>query len=148
MDLKNAGNVLYLIGETRDELGASHFALVNNVDGGQVPSVDPLKARKIFAALHGAIEKGLVRACHDLSEGGLAAATAEMAFAGGLGAEIDLTVVPTGDHEIEPAARLFSESNTRFLCEVVPANAAAFEDALRRMRNRLYKEAKERGWEV
>jgi phosphoribosylformylglycinamidine (FGAM) synthase-like enzyme len=105
---------------TRDEMGGSHFALVNNLDGGQVPTVDPTRARETFAAVHRAISTGLVRACHDLSEGGLAVAVAEMAFAGGLGAQIDLHAVPTSCTLDNPAVRLFSESNSRFLCEVLP----------------------------
>ena len=52
-----------------------------------MPKLDPLVAKKTFAAIHFAIHAGLVRSCHDLSEGGLAVAVAEMAFAGGLGAE-------------------------------------------------------------
>jgi phosphoribosylformylglycinamidine synthase len=127
MDLKQPGNLLYLVRETRDELGGSHFALVNELQGGQVPTVDPERVRATFVAVHRAIQSGLVQACHDLSEGGLAAAAAEMAFAGGLGAKIDLQTVPTGDVRIDSAARLFSESNTRFLCEVAPNHAADFE---------------------
>ena len=64
---------------------------------------------------------GLVRACHDLSEGGLAVAAAEMAFAGGLGAQIDLG--RRAADETRPARRpccCSAESNTRFLCEVRP----------------------------
>ena len=80
--------------------------------------------------MHAAIQADLVRACHDLSEGGLAVAAAEMAFAGGCGAGIDLVAMPTSDSSLAAAVRLFSESNTRFLCEVEPASAAAFEKAL------------------
>jgi phosphoribosylformylglycinamidine synthase len=158
MDLKEAGNFLYQVGLTRDELGGSHFALVQSLSGGRVPQVDASQAKRIFTALHGAISKGLVRACHDLSEGGLAAAAAEMAFAGGLGARLFLAQVP---YEIELDAQaqadaremaaqmpdaedfhplcalpeatailLFSESNTRFLCEVRPEDQQAFEQAL------------------
>ena len=90
MDLKEPGNLLYLVGETQDELGGSHFALVHDLRGGQVPTVDPALAKRTFAAVHAAIDAGLVRACHDLSEGGLAVAAAEMAFAGGCGASVDL----------------------------------------------------------
>jgi phosphoribosylformylglycinamidine synthase len=132
MDLKQAGNLLYLVGETRDELGGSHFALVNHLEGGQVPTVNPERARDIFAAVHSAIRRGLVRACHDLSEGGLAAAAAEMAFASGLGVWIGLDNVPSplwameDERAMEPLL-LFSESNSRFLCEVSPDHAAEFE---------------------
>ena len=124
MDLKSAGNRLLLIGETKDELGGSHFSLVNNLKGGSVPTVDSERAPKIFAALHDAISSGLIESCHDLSEGGLAAAAAEMAFAGDLGATLNLSALATSTG-LSDAALLFSESNTRFLIEVAPENAAA-----------------------
>lgn len=127
MDLKEPGNVVYLVGETRDELGGSHFALVNGLSGGQVPKLDPARSRPIFAAVHRAITNRLVRSCHDLSEGGLAAAAAEMALAGGLGLEADLS--PVGEGGLSPAALLFAESNTRFLIEVRRTNCAGFEKA-------------------
>ncbi|MBU4270841.1 MAG: phosphoribosylformylglycinamidine synthase [Planctomycetes bacterium] len=129
MDLKEPGNLLYIVGETKNELGGSHFSLVEGLSGGEVPKVDARQAKTTFAALHAAINAGHVRACHDLSEGGLAAAIAEMAFAGGLGAKISLADVPRNG-DLPTAALLFSESNTRFLCEVRPENAASFESAL------------------
>ena len=122
MDLKEPGNAPYLVGTTRDELGGSHYHLVTGQSSGAVPRVDLEMAPKLFAAVHGAIAGGLVRACHDLSEGGLAAAAAEMAFAGGIGA--DITTLPGG---LSDEAGLFSESTTRFLVEVNPADTAAFE---------------------
>lgn len=125
MDLKQAGNTIYLIGRTHDELGGSHYALVHQQTGGLVPKVDPVDAAKIFAAMHAAIRSGAVRACHDLSEGGLAVAAAEMAFAGGLGVQLDLT--PIAAEAGGPTAALFSESNTRFLVEVRADQTAAFE---------------------
>jgi phosphoribosylformylglycinamidine synthase len=157
MDLKESGNFLYQVGVTRPELGGSHFALIESLAGGQVPQVDPATAKKTFAGVHQAIQAGLVRACHDLSEGGLAVAAAEMAFAGGLGARVFLGQVPQaieldgearalaaemsqqhvlGDlHPLAamPSANailLFSESNSRFLCEVRPDDTEAFEAAL------------------
>jgi phosphoribosylformylglycinamidine synthase len=126
MDVKQAGNLLFLVGTTHDELGGSHYTLVNNFDGGVSPKVDAASAKATFAAIHRAIAGGLVAACHDLSEGGLAAAAAEMAFAGGLGAELQLANVPTAG-QLAVEATLFSESNTRFLCEVSEDHAAAFE---------------------
>ena len=102
MDFKEPGNVLYLVGTTRDELGGSHYSDLRRCRNatrlaGQVPQLDPQVARKTFAAMHRAIHAGLVRACHDLSEGGLAVAAAEMAFAGGFGANIDLQAMPCDD---------------------------------------------------
>jgi phosphoribosylformylglycinamidine synthase subunit PurSL len=157
MDLKEPGNYLYQVGLTREELGGSHLARVRSLRGGQVPEVDAAAAKNTFAALHRAIRAGVVRACHDLSEGGLAVAAAEMAFAGGLGARLSLARVPH-NLKVDPqaaaqlrqqtrgvpcehlhllAARrdaaavlLFAESNTRFLCEVRPARAGDFESAL------------------
>ncbi len=142
MDLKQPGNYLYQVGLTKNELGGSHFALVEGLSGGEVPKVDAAVARKTFAALHQAIHAGLVRSCHDLSEGGLAVAVAEMAFAGGFGAKIDLGGLSrfsghhassmVGENGTVPFSTilLFSESNTRFVCEVTPENAAAFEAAM------------------
>ncbi len=130
MDLKEAGNSLYLVGLTHDELGGSHFHWVENLKGGEVPKVDAVRARQTFRAVHSAIARGLVRSCHDLSEGGLAVAAAEMAFAGGQGAEIHLERVPRGEGTQEAAAMLFSESNTRFLVEVLPDRAKAFEECM------------------
>ena len=80
--------------------------------------------------MHRAIDAGLVRACHDLSEGGLAVAAAEMAFAGGLGAEISADSMARTSDAGDVAVRCFSESNTRFLCEVRPADADAFRREL------------------
>jgi phosphoribosylformylglycinamidine synthase len=117
MDLKAAGNELFLIGVTRDEMAGSHFHLVTGIEGGSVPTPDLDLAPLIFRALHGAITEGLVRSCHDLSEGGLAVAAAEMAFAGGIGADLTLMGAGVPDHVL-----LFSESCTRFLIEVSPAH--------------------------
>ncbi len=130
MDFKEAGNLLYLVGETKDEMGGSHFALVNGLGGGRAPTVDLETAPKVFGAVHSAIRGGLLRACHDLSEGGLAVAAAEMAFAGGLGARIQLDAICAVDGASAPAVRLFSESNTRFLCEVPGEKAGEFERVL------------------
>jgi phosphoribosylformylglycinamidine synthase len=119
MDLKAPGNDLYLVGVTRAELGGSHLHLVTGAAGGTPPRPDLELAPRIFAAIHRAIFGGLVRSCHDLSEGGLAVAAAEMAFSGGVGA--DLTGRTDGLTDLE---WLFSESTTRFLIEAEPGRAA------------------------
>jgi phosphoribosylformylglycinamidine synthase len=135
MDLKQPGNLIYVVGTTWNEMGGSHFAKVHGLSGGRVPHVDPVPTKETFASLHCAISAGLVRACHDLSEGGLATAIAEMAFAGGLGASIDVSNAPRKLEAIQDASAvlLFSESNTRFLCEVSAHAAADFEHALLRV---------------
>src|SRR5438094_3466820 len=128
MDLKEAGNALYLIGTTRDEMGGSHFNLVCGRDGGVPPDVDLALAPRLFRSLHKAIQQGLVRSCHDLSEGGLAVAVAEMAFAGGIGA--DVTNPGRRPGPLPDEVLIFSESTTRFIVEVEPASALDFEDCL------------------
>ncbi|MCZ2341216.1 MAG: phosphoribosylformylglycinamidine synthase subunit PurL [Bacteroidales bacterium] len=125
MDLKEPGNRLLLVGDTRNALGGSHYHLVTGQTGGTAPMPDLQQAPRIFAAVHQAITAGLVRACHDLSEGGLAVAVAEMAFAGGIGADVtDLGQLPGADG-LTDTARLFSESPTRFLLEVPPNHVEA-----------------------
>lgn len=128
MDAKVSGNIVFLVGSTKDELGGSHLSLVRKLEGGRVPTVDSIVAKSTFAQVHQAIDAGLVRSCHDLSEGGLAVAAAEMAMAGGMGMRIDLSGMPGED--LHATQRLFSESNTRFLVETEPQSAAEFEALL------------------
>lgn len=123
MDLKQAGNALYLLGSTKDEMGGSALFDQLGIEGGIVPQTDVELLKTSADKVVDAIEAGLVRAAHDCSEGGLAVALAEMAFAGNLGADIDLA--PLGG--LPTATKLFSESNTRFLLEVPADKAADFE---------------------
>ena len=120
MDFKEPGNLILLLGLTRLELGGSIWADAFQPGAGRVPRVDLALGRRMFAALHAAIRRGLVRSCHDLSEGGLAVALAEMALAGGLGADVTLRSVPREDDAAFDVVLLFSESPTRFLLEVSP----------------------------
>jgi phosphoribosylformylglycinamidine (FGAM) synthase-like enzyme len=143
MDLKEAGNFIYVVGETRAELGGAHIldcrlwiseqhnpqSTIQNPKS-SVPKVDLATAPRLFAALHGAIAAGLVRACHDVSEGGLGVAAAEMAFAGQCGLRIELGSIPRPEGLDDDATLLFAESPSRFLVEVRPDAAAAFEAAL------------------
>ena len=130
MDLKESGNDLYLIGVTRKEMGGSHYQLVTGQTGGEAPMVDLQLAPRIFKAVHSAITQGLIRACHDLSEGGLAVALAEMAFAGGIGVDATHMSKLAGAENETDEVRLFSESSTRFLVEVKPAHSESFKKLL------------------
>jgi phosphoribosylformylglycinamidine (FGAM) synthase-like enzyme len=94
MDAKKPDDLVYILGVTRNELGGSHYYLVHDFVGNNAPTVNPLEAAKLYEALHRAITRGFVSSCHDCSEGGLAVAAAETAFAGGYGMEIDLRRVP------------------------------------------------------
>jgi phosphoribosylformylglycinamidine synthase len=107
--------------------------LIHDLHGGQVPVVDAARARTTFVALHRAMQEGLVRACHDLSEGGLAVAAAEMVLAARCGAELEIDAAP---HQIDPPsmvrlALLMSESNSRFLCEVPAEVCERFEKVMK-----------------
>jgi phosphoribosylformylglycinamidine synthase len=135
MDPKRPGDLLYLLGETRRELGASEFHRYYGETtrgrayvGGEVPKFDGRTARSLYGKLHQAVRGGLVRSCHALALGGLVAGLARKALAGGWGLEVDLAAVP-GDPGDDIGA-LYSESNSRFLVTVAPQNAAAFEQAL------------------
>jgi phosphoribosylformylglycinamidine synthase len=131
MDLKSPGNALYIVGLTKREMGGSHYWRLLGAIGNEVPRVDAKTAKRAMDALSKATAKGLVRACHDLSEGGLGVAAAEMAFAGGLGLDIDLARVPVEGKIDRSDLVLFSESNSRFLVEVEQAKTEEFERAMK-----------------
>ena len=130
MDCKKAGDLIYIIGATYKELGGSHYYAVRGHVGNSVPKVYPEKGKKLMNALSVTMSKGLVSACHDLSEGGIGVAAAEMAFAGGLGMTINLKNVPLAESIERDDFILFSESNTRFIAEVAPEKKKDFEKAM------------------
>ncbi len=138
MDLKEPGNLIYMLGETRAELGGSeYFAMMGEELRGErfigngVPKVDAKGAKKRYRALHQAMKAGLIRACHDCSEGGLAVAAAEMAFAGGLGMELDLRSVSASKRFARDDFLLFAESASRILVEVKPEHQKRFEQRMK-----------------
>jgi phosphoribosylformylglycinamidine (FGAM) synthase-like enzyme len=126
MDVKRHGDCVYILGKTYRELGGSEWYARHNAIGNGVPRVRPETAKPLYEALHRAIEAGYVASCHDCSDGGLAVALAETAFAGGLGLQIDLAAVPT-DAKLRNDELLFSESQSRFVVTVAPKNREAFE---------------------
>ncbi len=109
-DLKAAGNQLYIVGLTKAELGGSHRNALLGAVGADVPRVDLAAARAVFRALHAAIRAGLVQSCHDLSEGGLGVALAELAIGGECGLVVELAAVPFAGAGRSDAAVLWSES--------------------------------------
>jgi len=136
MDAKEPGNLIYIAGQTQDELGGSTY--FNNLGflGNNCPKVDAQKALKLMQSLSHATDKGLVKSIHDCSEGGLGVAAAEMAFAGGLGMTIFLNEVPYRASSIEDRGSrndfiLFSESNSRFIIEVPKENQKEFEKIMK-----------------
>ena len=125
-DLKAAGNVVFLVGATRVELAGSHLDLVMDCEGGgSVPAPDTTAPAR-YRLLHRAMSAGLVRSCHDLAEGGLAVAAAEMAMAGRLGLALDVEPVGSSGELDGRLQALFSESNGRLLVEVAPGDVEGF----------------------
>jgi phosphoribosylformylglycinamidine synthase len=129
MDLKRPGNSLILVGATHSEFGGSHLFQSLGLPGGAVPEVRLPSALKTFQAVHRCIQSGVVRACHDLSEGGLAVALAEMSFAGQLGLDVDL-LTAVKQCGLSPTELLYSESNSRFLLEVSPEHESQLAEVL------------------
>ena len=111
-------------------MGGSEYLANRGFTGNSVPQVNPESAKKLMDSLSVASEQGLVRACHDCSDGGIGVAVAEMAFAGGLGANIHLEAVPLSESVNRDDFILFSESNSRFLVEVAPESQDEFEKVM------------------
>jgi phosphoribosylformylglycinamidine synthase len=126
MDAKAAGDLVYLLGVTRDELGGSEYYAIHGHTGRNVPTVDAASALARYRAVNAAQSSGLIASCHDLSDGGLGVALAETAFAGGFGMNIDLARVPA-DGALRDEVLLFSESASRLLVTVRPENRQRFE---------------------
>jgi len=136
MDVKAPNDLIYTVGQTFHELGGSEYYKLKEFLGSGVPKVRPNQARKTFETITKAIDLGLVKACHDLSEGGLAVASAEMAFAGGYGMELNLQNVPRKALNRNDFV-LFAESSSRFLVEV---SEKAREDFEALMKGKVYAE--------
>ncbi|WP_295103323.1 phosphoribosylformylglycinamidine synthase subunit PurL [uncultured Candidatus Kuenenia sp.] len=131
MNAKEPGNLIYLVGVTRNELGGSHYYYIHGHKGKNVPVVNAFSGKKTMNTLSIATAYGIVRSCHDCSEGGLAVAAAEMAFAGGYGMELDLSQAVVESEITRNDTILFSESNTRFLVEVKPEHKIEFEAVMK-----------------
>jgi phosphoribosylformylglycinamidine synthase len=132
LDFKSAGDVVYVLGETNDELGGSEYAHARSngsAIGGRVPVTDTKANMKRYRALARAITKGLVASATNVSRGGLGVALAKAAIAGQLGVEADLTRIP-GDTKL-PDSILFSESQGRVVVSVRPDACTAFEGMMR-----------------
>ena len=128
-DFKNPGEKVYLVGVSKEELGASELSFMlresgeTNGIGGQVPLLpNPEMNITTYRALSTAIQSGLIQTAHDCSEGGVAVAAAEMCIGGRTGADIDID--GTGDASVW--SRLWGESLGRFLVGVQPENETAF----------------------
>lgn len=130
MDVKTPGDVIFIVGETRAELGASEYYALHHAIGNRVPQVDAQRARQLYEALGEAMQHGLVSACHDCSDGGFGVAAAEMAFAGGFGMQLDLRGMPREADIARDDTLLYAESASRFVVTVPPQHRAVFAACL------------------
>ncbi|MGC9323586.1 MAG: AIR synthase-related protein [Desulfomonilia bacterium] len=126
MDVKYPGDLMYILGKTKKELGGSEYYASLGLKGGSVPKVDSSTARTRYTLLHQAIFSGLVSSSHDISDGGLVVCLAEKAFAGGLGIRVDLASVPVED-DMSDTEILYSESQSRIVITVPPDKADQIE---------------------
>lgn len=134
MSFKKAGDLVYVVGATKDEMGASEFHRClaeqqGNPEavGGQVPTVDPTVAMRSYQTMEKAISGELLHSSHTPSLGGLAAGLALASIGGGLGANIRLADLPI-EGKLDDDACLFSESNSRFIVTCAPENADLLEN--------------------
>ncbi|MBW1741388.1 MAG: phosphoribosylformylglycinamidine synthase [Deltaproteobacteria bacterium] len=126
MDCKFAGDLVYVLGETRNELGASEYYEHFGYVGLHVPKLQPETSMKLYRALSRAIQEELVASCHGIYRGGLGVHLALVAMAGGLGMNIDLSLVPRVEAEQDHVI-LYSETPGRFIVTIDPKHRLAFE---------------------
>ena len=125
-DVKKAGDVVYVIGDTKAELGGSEYYSMLGATGNRVPEVDAEKFISLYKKVEEATSKRLFNSLITPGLGGLAVAFAKSAMAGRLGMEIDLDKIPSSE-KCSGAELLFSESNGRFVATVSADKAAEFE---------------------
>ncbi len=126
MDVKCAGDLVYILGETRNELGGSEYYDLFGYIGKNVPQVNTEKFLPAYNALFSAIRFGLVASAHGIYRGGLGVHLAMIAMGGNLGLDVDLSRVPN-DNVKRNDTLLFSESAGRFLVTVAPQFKDEFE---------------------
>ena len=135
LDLKFAGDVLYLLGDTYDELGGSEYVAMMSDENKKdylvdsVPQVDAKKNMKMYRSYYKAIQKGLIASAIPLDRGGLGVALAKTSIAGKLGVDVNLKKL--GNNTISDDVKLFSESNGRILVSVSKDKSAAFERVMK-----------------
>lgn len=127
MDVKHEGDLVYILGITKNELGATEYFNELGYTGISVPFVDPDSAIRRYYNYYDAVQEGLIASGHDCSDGGLAVCLAETAFAGDIGMEIDLAKVPRINVGRDDFI-LFSETPSRIVVTIHPNNKKRFEE--------------------
>ncbi|MFH1394104.1 MAG: phosphoribosylformylglycinamidine synthase subunit PurL [Candidatus Micrarchaeota archaeon] len=124
-DFKKIGDVIYVLGITRDELGGSEYFKLFGGVGNSPPQLRPDEHIATYKAISEAIQEGIVSSVHDASDGGIAVAFTECAIGSSLGADLDLSLMPNETEKED--ALLFSESPGRFVVSVPFERAEKFE---------------------
>jgi len=119
---------IYLIGETKNELGMSEYCRLNNIKNYKVPKLDFAISKKIYESMSRAASEKIFLSTHDVSEGGIIISVSEMCFGKNIGAEIDITSIL---NDINITEALFSESLSRFIVEVKKENKEKFEEVMK-----------------
>jgi len=127
-DFKLPGDLIYVIGETRDELGASEFYLKYNEIGKNIPKSDFKEIKSRYNALSNVIKDDLVHSIQYISKGGLFYALSNPCIAGDLGASISLDSI---DEKLDRADKILgSETTGRFVVSVNPSKKQKFEEKM------------------
>ena len=128
MDSKTVGDLVYIVGTTKNELGASEYYdyREKGIVGKNIPQVDAKKAYELYKTYGEAVEKELLASSISLVLGGLGVGLSKIAISSRLGLEIDLTKIPTSE-DLRPDHLLFSETQSRFIVTINPANKEEFE---------------------
>ena len=128
MDFKTENDLIYVIGETKDECGGSEFYHAYKEIGANSPKVDAKIARELYEKMYTLHKRGILSACASVNQGGLLITLAKMAIAGQLGAEIDIMKAPNRNLAIEKIC--YSETQSRFIIAIDPKNKEKFENEI------------------
>ncbi len=128
MDLKVPGDLIYVIGKTKDECGGSEFYNLFGELGVSTPKVDSLNARKLYLKMYELNKKNMFSACTSICEGGFAMALAKMSIAGHLGVDCNLNLVPNDDLSVEKI--MYSETQSRFIVTIDASRKEEFENCM------------------
>lgn len=129
IDVKFPGDLVYILGDTFEELGGSEYFAYHSIIGNNVPQVNAKKNKKTYKSLHKAIQKGLIASAISITRGGLGIALAKMAMAGMLG--IDISLENLSGKAVRDDFALFSESQGRILVSINPVNKKEFEKVMK-----------------
>jgi phosphoribosylformylglycinamidine synthase II len=123
-EFKAAGDLIYQLGTTYNELGASEFYSLTNELGANVPKVRRADAKDLYLKVMEANASSLIESSHDLSDGGLSVTLVESAFGGEFGLNVNLDSL---ESDLSDVVKLYSETHSRFVVSIRPENQVAFE---------------------